>query len=511
VWIVLDRWDDAGCNMPSDFDVIVIGSGAGGAAFAHQLSAAGKRVLVVERGTRPDTNRTAAAERETLIEKQPYDDRLIEVNDSALRLYMGGVLGGGTSLYGAALLRPADDDFHPGKYYAARLPRELWDWPIGYEELRPFYDQAEEMFALAGTRDEEFSPLNPPRRLSADVIPMAFANQKLMAASRAGGLRPFRLPLAIDASRCARCDMCAGFLCPHGARRSAAQVLDAAVAGGNVTIRINTEVERLTTRGDGQIDGVVLRARGGQRREFLRARCYVLAAGAIGSPAILLRSGIDGPHVGRHYMMHYSPIAAGIFARSTGAGNTFVKQVGFADFYFGTAGCPHKLGLVQSLPAPGPLMLAKGGLKWWPRCALRFLRKRMLLLAGIVEDLPDPANRVFVKQDGSIGLRHRFSDFDVERGRALGTEMRRILQSVGAIVTSARAFPSLEHVAHQCGTLRMGRLREHAAVDGDGRMFGHENLFVADGSLLPTSLGVGPALTIVANALRIGRIALQSI
>jgi choline dehydrogenase-like flavoprotein len=494
--------------MPFDFDAIVIGSGAGGAAFAHHFAAAGKSVLVVERGKRADVTRTSTAERQTLIDKEPYDDRSIEVNESPARLYMGGVLGGGTSLFGAALMRPADDDFHPGKHYGSRLERALWDWPIAYDDLRPFYDEAEELFALAGTPDEEFAPLNRPRRLTADVIPFAPVNQKLMSANRAGGLRPFRLPLAIDTSRCARCDMCAGFLCPHGARKSAAQLLDAAAASGKLQLMVNTEVERLTTS-NGRIESVVVRPRGAEKREVLRARCFALAAGAIGSPALLLRSGVEGPHVGRNYMMHYSPIAVGVFARSTGAGETFVKQVGFADFYYGTADCPHKLGLVQSLPAPGPLMLAKSGLQRWPRYALRFLRKRMLPLAGIVEDLPDPANQVFVKPDGTVGLRHRFSPFDIERGRALGLEMCRILRRAGALACSSRAFPSLEHVAHQCGTLRFGRDPAQAVVDADCRLFGRPNLFVTDGSVLPTSLGVGPALTIVANSLRVARVALQ--
>jgi choline dehydrogenase-like flavoprotein len=423
---------------------------------------------------------------------------------------MGGVVGGGTSLFGAALLRPAVDDFHPGKHYGDRLPRPLWDWPIAYDDLRPFYDEAEELFSLAGTDEEEFSPLNPPGRLAADVIPFAPINQKLMGANRAGGLRPFRLPLAIDTSRCARCDMCAGFLCPHGARKSAAQLLDAAAARGKLQLMVNTEVERLETSPSGQIEGVVVRRRDSNEREVLRARCFALAAGAIGSPALLLRSGIEGANVGRNYMMHYSPIAVGIFARSTGANDTFVKQVGFADFYYGTADCPHKLGIVQSLPAPGPVMLAKSGLNRWPRCAIRFLRKRMLPLTGIVEDLPDPANHVFVKQDGSLGVKHRFSPFDIERGRALGVEMCRILRRAGALVCLSRAFPSMEHVAHQCGTLRFGRDPQHAVVDADCRLFGRSNLFVTDGSVLPTSLGVGPALTIIANSLRVARIALAT-
>jgi choline dehydrogenase-like flavoprotein len=243
----------------------------------------------------------------------------------------------------------------------------------------------------------------------------------------------------------------------------------------------------------------------------MRAKCYALAAGAIASPTILLRSGINGSHVGRNFMMHYSPIVVGVFAGSTEADHTFVKQVGFADYYFGTPTMPDKMGIIQSLPAPGPLMLAKSGLKRWPRFLLQFLRKRMLPLAGIVEDLPNPANRVELKRDGSIGLRHEFSAYDHQRGRALAREMCCILHRAGAVVCSSRSFPSREHVAHQCGTLRCGRDPKHAVVDADCRMFGQPNLFVVDGSALPTSLGVGPSLTIVANALRVARVALASI
>jgi choline dehydrogenase-like flavoprotein len=154
-------------------------------------------------------------------------------------------------------------------------------------------------------------------------------------------------------------------------------------------------------------------------------------------------------------------------------------------------------------------MLAKLGLKRWPQSVLQFLRNRMLLLAGIVEDLPDPNNRVVVRGDGSIGLQHDFSPFDRERGRALGREMNRILRRAGAIFRSARSFPSREHVAHQCGTLRFGRDPAHAVVDAEGRMFGRPELFVVDGSVLPTSLGVGPSLTITALALRSARAALM--
>lgn len=494
--------------MGFDFDAIVIGGGAGGGAFAHACAVAGKTTLLIERGSRAVLDRSAQDERATLIEKRSYDDRTVAVNDVSSRLYMGGVLGGGTALYGGALLRPSRDDFHPGRHYSSRLHRELWDWPVAYEQLAPYYDEAESLYQVAASSDDDFSPLEPPLvDHPHDLLPLAPINDRVMKSNRARGLRPFRMPLAIDARLCERCASCAGFLCPNGARRSAAQIVDETSMRHSLKVMTDVEVVRLEQEAGGEIAGVVVRDRNTLNESRLRARCYALAAGAIGSPAILLRSGFEGPHLGRNYMMHYNPIAIGLFAASTGADHTFVKQVGFADFYFGTRAMPEKMGLVQSLPAPGPLMLAKSGMKGWPQAMRRFLRSRMLPLAGIVEDLPNPANRVIVDPAGAIGLQYEFSDFDRARGRALGREMRRILRSAGAVVRMSRAFPSREHVAHQCGTLRFGHDPKHAVVDAECRVFGHANLFVVDGSVLPTSLGVGPTLTIVANALRVGRAA----
>ncbi len=497
--------------MERDFDVIVIGSGAGGAAFAHGCASAGKSVLLIERGQRVTSTTPPLDERANLIDKLPYDDRAIRVNETPLRLYMGGVLGGGTAVFGAALLRPSSEDFHPGRQYGSRLDRNLWDWPITYDDLKPYYAQAEELFHLTGSAEDDFKPLHTPERHDTNrLLAMAPINERLMAASRSDGLRPFRLPLAIDATHCLRCASCAGYLCPHGARRSAAQVIDEVAATRALKVLTNFEVTRLHTAAGGQIDGVSVRDRTTGSTQVFRANCYALAAGAIGSPAIALKSGIDGPHVGRNYMMHYSPIAVGLFAKPTGAGETFVKQVGFADYYFGTPDCPHKMGLVQSLPAPGPLMLKKTGLHKVPTWILNAIRRRMLPLAGIVEDLPDPANRVVVQGNGSIGVQHNFSSFDQERGAALGRAMCRILRRAGALLTTSRSFPSREHVAHQCGTLRFGRDPASAVVDADCRWFGRPNLYVVDGSVLPVSLGVGPSLTIMANALRVARIAVAA-
>lgn len=488
-----------------DFDVIVIGSGAGGGTLAATVAAQGKRVLLLERGvTAPQAS---GDERTTLIDKRPYDDRRIYVNQRSSRVYMGSGPGGSTAVYGAALLRPSVDDFHPGRHYQDRLPRHLWDWPLDYHTLRPFYDQAEQLYHVAADTAGPQSPLEPSAgHADSRPLPLARINRQVVDRSRRAQLHPFRLPLAIDADRCLRCSHCAGFACPTGARLSSSHLIHRCIAAGHsLRLLSNREVTGLR-RGDNRTSHVQVSNRTCGTLERYSARRYVIAAGAIGTPCILQRSGVVHRELGRNYMMHYSPLAAGLFARSTDADRTFVKQLGYADFYFGTADLPEKMGIVQSLPAPGPLMLRKSGLRYLPAWLLGRLRRHLLLLAGIVEDLPHRANRVECSPDGGIRLRHRFSDYDRKRGAALTRAMRHILRAAGAIHCVTRNMPSHEHVAHQCGTVRFGRSPRHAVADADCRLFGHDDVFVADGSILPTSLGVGPSLTLMANALRVAEI-----
>jgi choline dehydrogenase-like flavoprotein len=490
--------------MPYDCDMIVVGSGAGGATFAFACARAGKSVLLLERGRKYHLDEPEHDERAMMIDKKPYDDREVEVNGSSKRLYAGGSLGGGTALYGAALLRPSIDDFHPGKHYGHRIPRAIWDWPICYDDLAPHYSSAEKLYGVAGNKDEDFGPLQKPNSTYPHrPLPLHPANRRLIAANRAVGLRPFRLPLAIDPERCLRCACCAGYICPTGARGSSSQLLERAVAEGlPLRVQTNVEVQRVLLEGDGNAHCLQVADRTTGEKRLCRARRYALAGGAIGSPLLLLRSAMDGPLVGRNYMMHLSPLAIGVFSKRNGADETFVKQVGFADYYFGTKGFAHKLGLVQSLPVPGPLLTAKMA-PALPQTAVRFLRQRMLPLCGIVEDLPDPTNYVSCLPDGRPRLCHRFGRYDLERGLHLGRLMARILKKAGALICLSKQFASDEHVAHQCGTLRFGTAPNHAVLDRDCRMFNHSNVFVVDGSFMPTSLGVGPALTIMANALRV--------
>lgn len=499
--------------MPYDFDIVVAGSGAGGGTFAHACAKAGKSVLLVERGGKPALGMQVHDEQAMLIEKKPYYDGPVSVNGVPRRLYMGGVLGGGTSLYGAALMRPSREDFHPGKFYSSRIPRAIWDWPIHYEALEPYYTRAETLYGVCGFNEEDFGPLQKPRQgyAAKPILPKPI-NQKLITANRARGLKPFCLPLGIDFNRCLQCGSCPGFICPNGARRSSAQLVEKAIADKfPLHLLTGVEVESFSRDGRGQVAGVCLYDRSSGRRIEYRAKRYALAAGAIASPALLLRSGVSGEWIGRNYMMHLSPIMAGLFPGRIGADETYVKQVGFSDYYFGSRRYPHKLGLVQSLPVPGPLMMQKATEPRLPSSVIRFLRQRMLPLTGIIEDLPNPANRVSLAENGQPDLRHKFDPYDIQRGSWLSGLMRRILRNAGAVFCLAKSFPSDEHVAHQCGTLRFGSGPDHAAAGPDCRLFGQPNVFVVDGSFFPTSLGVGPALTIMANALRVADIVTREV
>jgi len=187
-----------------DYDVVVIGSGAGGGAAARALSDAGRRVLVIERGGRLAFG-AAQSERRMILEKAGCDDRLLELNGRPETLFTGGIVGGSTSLYGAALLRPSPEDFIPGRHYGDRLPRAIWEWPVGYDELEPYFDWAEDLFHVAGDHVAPTPHLGRRRHAYKGTLPpLEPINRDLEAALQGAGLRPFRLPLAIDFAPCRR-------------------------------------------------------------------------------------------------------------------------------------------------------------------------------------------------------------------------------------------------------------------------------------------------------------------
>ncbi len=490
-----------------DFDAIVIGTGAGGGAAAHELVRAGRRVLVLERGGRLEDPELGRDERRMILEGAAADDRALHINGALQRPINGGVTGGSTALYGACLLRPAPADFQPGRFYADHLPRHLWDWPLAYEELAPYFDRAEDLFGVSG--DHRVAPPHLGRRMR--PYPGALPeyepiSQRLASAFADAGLAPFPLPLAIDFERCLRCPGCPGFACPTGARASSYdRAIAPAVRNGALTLWERCEAERLIVE-RGAVRAVRVRHRDTGREEEVRAEAFLLGAGAVGTPLLLLRSGLEGrsDQVGRNHMCHLGAVPVGFFLRPTGAAERFAKQVGLSDFYLGRNSFQHKLGYAQAIPVPGPLSVAEHAPVPLPGAVARALHRRMIVFAGSIEDLPQPSNRVRIRPDGSAHLTRRFHAYDVFRGAWLARRLASLLRRAGAVVSlSTVANTSHRHLGHQVGTCRFGRDPRHSVLDAQCRLHGHPNVYVVDGSFMPTSLGVGPALTIAANALRV--------
>jgi choline dehydrogenase-like flavoprotein len=279
-------------------------------------------------------------------------------------------------------------------------------------------------------------------------------------------------------------------------------------------VRPVTECDRLIFDGKGDICGIQITDRATGKTEILTAERYVLCAGAVGSPVILLNSQIGdrSGQLGRNYMYHAGALVVGIFPGKAGGTERFVKQLGFTDLYLGAENYPHKLGYAQMLPVPGYLTFRQLAPFHVPRALAKVALDRMILWSGSVEDLPLPDNRITVSTSGAIEVKHRFHDYDLERSKYFYKKLKGIFKAAGALASlGGLADQSDTHTAHQVGTARFGSDPSTSVLDVNCRFHGYDNLFVVDGCFMPTSLGVAPALTIMANALRIGDIIKQEI
>ncbi len=302
------------------------------------------------------------------------------------------------------------------------------------------------------------------------------------------------------------------FACAISAKNDLATAVLPDLLARGMTLRSRTVAVRLVA-GGGRVRALECVERGTGRRLSFEARTFVLAAGALASPHLILASGLEALSpargaIGRYLMRHQNVIVAGLFPRRPDPENQVHKQVGIHDFYLGHASGPlGKLGGIQQLPTPPP-ELVKAHMPPGVGRVVAPLLSRVTSLLVMAEDQPRPENGVAsdpTRRDRyglpQLMISHRASARDEAAAAALVRQARRVLHRAGAVITRLQPIRTF---SHSVGTLRMGDDPGTAPLDALGRFRGLENLYVSDASAFATSAGVNPSLTIAALALRLG-------
>src|SRR6059036_3533648 len=511
----------------SDYDVIIIGSGAGGGTLAYALAPTGKRILLLERG---DYVRR---------EKENWETRAVNVDgryqtrevwrDKAgkpLRPHTNYYVGGNTKFFGAALFRLRKEDFREIRHYGGVSPA----WPLSYDELEPYYTRAEQLYHVHGQRGED--PSEPPASTSYPHPPVSHEPrmQQLSDDFARLGLRPFHTPLGImldeqnpHKSRCIRCNTCDGFPCLVYAKSDAQVVcVDPALEHHNVTLLTQAYVSRLETSPSGRAVTAVQVERNGAKETY-SGDIVVVSCGAINSAALLLRSANDthprglansSDVVGRHYMGHVNSV---LMAVSKCPNPTiFQKTLSINDFYSGSKDWQYPMGHISFVGKLDGETLKGGAPPLTPGWTLDLMAKHSLDFWLTSEDLPDPNNRVTL--DANAGVVLSYKPNNEEGHQRLIAKLKELMkQQTKCKVHGHECHEGLfarnlyvgqriplAGVAHQVGTIRFGNDPKTSALDAHCKAHDVDNLYVVDGSFFVSSGAVNPALTIMANALRVG-------
>jgi choline dehydrogenase-like flavoprotein len=538
------------------YDAVVVGAGAGGGVAAALLAEAGWRVLLVERGRwlssdelRPDHLHNARSllgyPAPTELPDEGYPrvvpgaDGPVTVGPADLR-WSGNAstVGGGSRVFGAQAWRLCEEDFRMAAVYGVPASSSLADWPIGYHDLAPWYDRVEWELGVAGDpAGNRFAGLRA-RGYPMPPLPGNAGGEVLRRGARRLRLGVSPVPMLINSvprggrGACVRCGECVGFACPVGAKSGTHNtMIPRALATGRCDLLTGAHAERITTTASGRVDGVALVGQGpaGPWRRPVRAGHVLLAAGAIETARLLLNSpSAREPHglgngrdlVGRHLQAHVYAGAVGVFDEvvqdSAGPGpvvatNDFRHhQPGVVgggmlanDFVPTPVDAWHRLTSLGAIP---PYGLAG-------KQAMRLLWSRTLMVAGPVHEVTMPSSRVRIDPE----VRDRFGgpaarlcgDIHPEDRRTaafLADQASAWLRASGARAVyrmDAEARPARPSAGqHQAGTCRMGADPQSSVVDPEGRVWGHDNLLVVDGSVHVTNGGINPVLTILALSYR---------
>lgn len=508
--------------MNTEYDIIIIGSGAGGGTLARHLAPSGKRILILERGgwlPREPENWSASEVfiGNRYVSKDTWHDKHGKPFQPGVHYYVGGA----TKLYGAALYRLRKEDFSELHHHDGISPA----WPLSYEDFEPYYTKAEAMYCVHGARGED--PTEPPASAPYPFPAVSHEPriQQLADDLKAAGYHPFHTPCGIQLneanmpySKCVRCEDCDGFPCVVHAK-SDAEVLGVrpALEHPNVTLLTDSQVVRLATNASGDSVTEVHVERGG-KTEIFSAKIVVASCGAANTARLLLMSANDkhpnglangSGQVGRNYMYHNSQAVLAISLEPNPT--KYQKTLGLNDFYFGMEGFDFPVGNIQMVgKSQGPMYKGEkpieAGLA--PMFTLDMIANHAVDFWLSTEDLPSPDNRVTIDRSGNITLSYTPNN-QVPKQR-LFEKLKSMLNGLGM---HEHLIPrnlymkneiDIGGVAHQSGTCRFGTDPATSVLDTDCKAHELDNLYVVDTSFFPSIGAVNPALTAMANAIRVG-------
>jgi choline dehydrogenase-like flavoprotein len=484
------------------FDIIIIGSGAGGGTMARELAPTGAKILIVERGDfipQEDHNWNPAAVWKEL--RYRTTETWLDESGRSFRPYTHYCVGGNTKFWGTVMYRLRPQDFRETQHADGVSPA----WPIDYDTLAPYYDRAEAIYEVHG--EAGIDPTEGPRKAYPfPPVPHSKLVGSIIEQLKAQGLHPSPLPLGLR-ENCVFCNTCNSFPCKIHAKSDAEVcAVRPATAAANVTLWTNAIARKLITDDSGKrIEAVEVEHGGVVDR--VSAPLVIVSCGAVNSAALLLRSA-NGRHptglanssglVGRRYMAHLATMMQGFHPFRVND-TVFQKTVAINDFYLKGRRVKYPLGQIQSQGRTHGVM-AQTVVPQVPLWAYEAWVARGVDWLAMTEDLPRTDNRITIEPDGQIRLHYRPNNETAHR--ELVDETTRILQELGFWIVMTHSHRA-KNTTHQCGTLVFGTNPAESVLDPFCRTHDIDNLFVVDASFFPSSAAVNPGLTIVAQAIRV--------
>jgi len=512
--------------MSTHYDIIVIGSGPGGASLAQKLAPTGKKILMLERGD------YLPREQKNWQSGPVFVDGIYQAKEtwygadgSKFQPGLHRWVGGNSKLYGAALFRLREKDFGEVRHYDGVSPA----WPLGYDVFEPYYGEAEKLFHVHGLRGED--PLEPWSSTPYAYPPVSHEPriQGLSDALEKQGLHPFHLPLGIlldekdgkptQTSPCIRCDAFDGFPCILNAKADAQVIcVDPTLKlhPDNFTLLTNAYVSKLETDSAGRSVSRVLVTRGGVEESY-SADIVVVACGALSSSLLLLRSANDkhpnglangSDRVGRNYMRHNMSVLMALMKDPNPT--VFQKTLALSDFYFGSPETDYPLGLIQMCATSHGEQIRGEALpsflSFVPEMPFDKMAEHSMDFWLQTEDLPSPDNRIYYDGDKVVLA---LTESNAVEAKGLKKQLEKLLSNSGerAVLMERSLYLGknipIGGTAHQAGTCRFGTDPKASVLDIDCKAHELDNLYVTDASFFPSIGAVNPTLTIIANALRV--------